>query len=431
MRKLIFVIVLLGFSILFTEWFSKDAGAIPAFARKYKTACTTCHATFPRLTALGEAFRLNGFKMPDGDELYIKDAPVSLGAQGYKQVFPDSVWPSDIPGMPPIAIRVIGDAEWDIGHEASQKDNSYRMEFPHALAILSAGSLGENMSFFTEVEFEHPDQETTDVNGNTIVGPEELGFSSWLMWEDLFVKNVLNFKVGNIGSREIALPNARDEDRITKTHYLYNDKFTDGLGGPGFEVNGFGKHWQYAVGWVKPQNEFVDGSPYVQVSLKFGGLGYDGSGGTTEEGGLKTNPSGYWRDDSIRLGGFYYRGDNNIDFYGIDTRLNHQDLSFAVGYTKKNNRTASDLNQQISFAELEYFLLPWVQPFVRYEAFSDDVPDQDQSIYTVGTVLLVRANVKVNVEGMFYSKNDPAVKATPARDKNVDDRVFVRLDYVY
>ena len=26
-----------------------DAEAIPAFARKYKVSCTTCHAPFPRL----------------------------------------------------------------------------------------------------------------------------------------------------------------------------------------------------------------------------------------------------------------------------------------------------------------------------------------------------------------------------------------------
>ena len=62
----------------FTTVFSEDAQALPAFARKYKTSCMTCHAMFPRLTALGEAYRLNGYKMPEGDEIYIKDDPVKM-----------------------------------------------------------------------------------------------------------------------------------------------------------------------------------------------------------------------------------------------------------------------------------------------------------------------------------------------------------------
>ncbi len=42
----------------------KSAEAIPAFARKYKTSCTTCHMIFPRLTPFGTAFRINSYQMP-------------------------------------------------------------------------------------------------------------------------------------------------------------------------------------------------------------------------------------------------------------------------------------------------------------------------------------------------------------------------------
>ncbi len=65
------IIGVMVFSVLAA--LSEKAEAIPAFARKYKTTCVTCHAPFPRLTALGEAFRLNGYKLPGGDELYVKD----------------------------------------------------------------------------------------------------------------------------------------------------------------------------------------------------------------------------------------------------------------------------------------------------------------------------------------------------------------------
>src|SRR5512143_1162798 len=79
--------------------------AIPAFARKYQTSCQTCHVVFPALTPFGEAFRLNGYRFPAGaDASVAKSEPIPLGSEGYKKLWPRSVWPGDIPGMPPIAI---------------------------------------------------------------------------------------------------------------------------------------------------------------------------------------------------------------------------------------------------------------------------------------------------------------------------------------
>lgn len=46
----------------------EDAGAIPAFARKYKISCTTCHAPAPRLKDFGADFADNGFQLPDAEE---------------------------------------------------------------------------------------------------------------------------------------------------------------------------------------------------------------------------------------------------------------------------------------------------------------------------------------------------------------------------
>jgi hypothetical protein len=44
-----------------------DAGAIPAFARKYRATCALCHAPVPRLTAFGEEFAGNGFVFVRGE----------------------------------------------------------------------------------------------------------------------------------------------------------------------------------------------------------------------------------------------------------------------------------------------------------------------------------------------------------------------------
>src|SRR3989304_5548664 len=84
-----------------------DARAIPVFARKYKTSCATCHSAFPMLNPVGEAFRLNGFKFKDDADIR-KEEPVEMGSEAYKKVWPDAVWPSDIPGLPPISLRYEG-----------------------------------------------------------------------------------------------------------------------------------------------------------------------------------------------------------------------------------------------------------------------------------------------------------------------------------
>jgi hypothetical protein len=80
--------------------------AIPAFSRQYQTSCTTCHLDFPKLNDFGKAFKDAGFKFPKDDETFVKVAPTLLGAAAQKEVWPKSVWPGEIPGMPPIGLRM-------------------------------------------------------------------------------------------------------------------------------------------------------------------------------------------------------------------------------------------------------------------------------------------------------------------------------------
>jgi hypothetical protein len=86
--------------------FITDSKAIPAFSRQYGTSCTTCHIDFPKLNDFGKAFKDAGFKFPKDDESFLKVAPVMLGAPAQKDVWPHSVWPGQIPGMPPIGLRM-------------------------------------------------------------------------------------------------------------------------------------------------------------------------------------------------------------------------------------------------------------------------------------------------------------------------------------
>src|SRR5688572_30206606 len=58
-------------SLLFAIVFflgSHSVWALPIFARRYQTSCTTCHAIIPKLNPFGMAFRNNGYRIPGNDE---------------------------------------------------------------------------------------------------------------------------------------------------------------------------------------------------------------------------------------------------------------------------------------------------------------------------------------------------------------------------
>ncbi|MEE9234002.1 MAG: hypothetical protein V3U28_01000, partial [Candidatus Acidoferrales bacterium] len=94
---LVAVVVSVVVSVFFLT-FSQPASAVPSFARKYKTSCMTCHVAPPKLNAFGRAFRNSGYRMPEGDEDLVKQEKSPLGAPAWKQVWPEGIWPADIPG---------------------------------------------------------------------------------------------------------------------------------------------------------------------------------------------------------------------------------------------------------------------------------------------------------------------------------------------
>jgi hypothetical protein len=262
------------------------------------------------------------------------------------------------------------------------------------------------------------------------------------MWSNLFKKtlgeNHLNLRFGTVGKQDLALPNNRPEGKITVENYLYADELNIDVGGNasvGAELNGFGKYWRYNAGMMNGDGESNKKNYYAAASFKIGGLGYDGSGGTTVEGGVNTTPSGYWRDDSVRFGGFYYithTGPDGVKFdrVGADVRVSYKDLQVGSGYiTGKNDDPAAMEKKNIWFAEAEYFVYPWLQPYLRYELLTSNVANGDKSRFIVGAALLARANVKFNLEGKMFTKNEPV--ETETGSKHREDQVVVRLDYAF
>nr|MDP9263681.1 hypothetical protein [Acidobacteriota bacterium] len=147
--------------------FPRKSQAIPAFARQYKTSCTTCHSDFPKLNDFGKAFKDHGFMFPMDDETFIKEPPVMLGAPAQKQLWPHTVWPGTMPGSIPLGFRyntffqVTGRKANRLNSALTALNNGGpgfvpesfvpRTEFQTGLlSIFTAGNFGSDIAFWVD-----------------------------------------------------------------------------------------------------------------------------------------------------------------------------------------------------------------------------------------------------------------------------------------
>src|SRR5215471_18313491 len=130
---------------------SSKVSAIPAFARKYQTSCSTCHNNFPELNDFGEAFKKNGFKFPKDDETFVKELPALLGAAAQREAFPKAVYPGEIPGYIPISFRYEGFAAYNSKQPLALGFLPRTDLFmPNTFTIIAAGSFGQRLSFWVD-----------------------------------------------------------------------------------------------------------------------------------------------------------------------------------------------------------------------------------------------------------------------------------------
>ena len=109
---------------------STESRAIPAFARKYRMSCTTCHAPVPRLKDFGNDFANNAFRLED---------------QEPKRFYPDTgdgllSLQRDLP----IAVRFDAYFLYDYNKDFDMSD----FQTPYGLKLLSGGSIAKNIGYY-------------------------------------------------------------------------------------------------------------------------------------------------------------------------------------------------------------------------------------------------------------------------------------------
>lgn len=108
---------------------AQSAWAIPAFARRNKVSCTTCHAPFPRLTDYGNEFAGNGMIMKESEK-----------ERDYITAGDELLWLNkDFP----LAVRFDAFGAWEQDATAD-KD----LQTPWGVKLLSGGNLYHNIGYY-------------------------------------------------------------------------------------------------------------------------------------------------------------------------------------------------------------------------------------------------------------------------------------------
>jgi hypothetical protein len=388
---------------------SQQSLSIPAFARKYKTSCATCHEGFPKLNPFGEAFRRNGYQFPaHTDAEFTKETPVSLGSEGNKRAFPDAIWPGTIPGSSPIAVFLNGEADYNPHGEP-------RVTFGglgSSIEMAAAGTLGEDLSFWGQLA----------LNGDGSVEINRV----FLIFSNLIGDNyVLNARVGVIepGVFSFSTHRAWMED-----YWITTRAFSDDMGWTmeetqkGIELNGMCEgRFGYSAGLVEGFGSPHSGKDYyLHATYKFGGLPLDG----VVQGSGASGPGLPGSETSLTLGAFVYRGSavlgdgpttqgNNFTLVGGDANAYCGRFNLFGGVAMRNDdepflgTPGLSASSHVWFSELDVSVFPWLFPALRFESWAGESLDPASGLKTrytdaqfvPGVVALVRANVKFTLRG--------------------------------
>ncbi len=408
MRRWLTVTCLAGLVVAFRPG---SAEAIPAFARRYQTACTTCHVLIPKLNSFGIAFRNNGYRIPPNDQKFVKTPDVQLGAPAWKQVWPDAVWPGGIPGMPPVAFRMFSDVV--LNPSTTSKVN---FVFPNEFEILAVGTAGDHISYLGELEI---------TSGDRI----DLA-RAFIQFDQIFGSPAANILIGRFEPR--AVPFSRFHRRLTPSDFLA-DEYRNVADGFDFKTRQAGfEFWgaktgrnnkggvEYAAGVVNGNGPFADNNDskdyYYRLSYKVGGFGVAGSTQETEELQQTNN----WRDDAVKIGTFGYFGKGLFggkedEFWraGGDIDIFVRDLNLSTWiYRGRDTLTATKTMTEFTAlsSEANYVIKPWLIGVFRYDAvFRDTAPDIKRLVPAV--VIAIRANVRMVADWEWFLKDSGDTRA--------------------
>jgi hypothetical protein len=429
--------------------------AIPAFARKYKTACSTCHNNWPELNDFGRAFKMNGFKFPKDDDQFVKDPPLMLGAEAQKETFPYSIYPGELPILP-IAFRYSGYFTYNSTQPAAAAAaNGFPQQTtlftPNTVTMLAAGSFGPSLSFWID-----DDLSTTGSGALGGLGDGYLKANNAFSFLHI-PENDLNIRFGQF---ELDLPFTQARSINLSDYAIFdemamadpstgttNNTLALADGQKGIEIGGFpnkGNTW-WSVAVIDAATNRNSKDVYVHLAQRFN-LERDSA---VRKEVQAAGPTGVRDHTSLRLDGFGYYGVNELNQDGsisADLPVFHEPFYRAGGSFDYKFRShfelwglyehGRDSNRAVSgdgtafvsatpvtfsggFLEAEYWAYPWLIATMRYDGVNSPTDAQlgasrhdTRNSYVPGVDILVRPNIKLEFQYTYnYEQPVPGTAA--------------------
>jgi hypothetical protein len=359
----------------------KRAHAIPAFARKYKFSCNTCHAAVPKLKDYGDEFAGNGFLIPDGEEP--KRAYIDTGDESLLLM-----------RELPIAVR------FDAYIQAAERDNAKTdLEVPYGLKLLSGGPITKSVSyyfyFYISERGEVAGVEDAIINFNDIANTSfDLAIGQFQVSDPLFKRELrLTFEDYQIYRIRPGLSEANlTYDRGIMASY----GFAFGLDLGGMIVNGNG---------IKPAGEdrLFDIDSFKSYAFRpIQGIG------------------------PLNIGAFVYYGKegpletinnaNNISIYGPDVSIGSDNFELNVQYLLREDDHArlvtqggQKLESQGGFAEIIYLPKADQSKFIfsgLYNRIDSDDNTLDYETATFSVSHMAARNLRILAEFTYDLLNE-------------------------
>jgi hypothetical protein len=405
----------------------RAARAIPAFARKYETSCLTCHTVYPKLNPFGEAFRRNGYRFPGVDSDYIKQAQIALGQEANKKTFPNSVWPSSLPGGSVLAFGANGQV----------------VGYPYPLASVPRANPGLRFTFDDQVAEAH--LWAGAAFDDTTTAWAEVTFSSdgtvsiehaQLLFNDLVgPKHAVNLVVGrgfptltSFGPHSSYLGDvALTTLPVTSIYGISSDSFILVDNYNGAELNGvLAGRFSWSAGVASGKKSFTrpfsSENFYGHLGGKLGGLRMDGEGSQGPANAMRP-----WAETALTLDLFAYRSVEHAGTPQPNPTSEVTDDSTTVGAAARGQLGSTELDvgaywqdhdhasvsasgdfprvkADVQWAELSYVLYPWMVPAVRAERIGlrpSGAPSVSNVHLMPGIAFLIRANIKAVLVANF------------------------------
>jgi hypothetical protein len=285
--------------LVMVSFFNEVLFGIPAFARKHRLSCKTCHEPFPRLKPYGEEFAGNGFVLKD------KPSPRYFTDTGDDKL--------SLMRSFPFAVRM----DAFVSHNNSNTEVT-DLASPYNIKLLSGGSLGKNISYYFYFFFSERGE---------VVGLED----AFIMFGDVF-KTGIDVTLGQF---QVSDPLFKRELRLTYEDYQV------------YKVKPGGSHINLAydrgivLGYTIPKGpdlvlEILNGTGIDEANVfkNFDHDKYKNLFGRISQG----------IGEHFRVGAFGYTGKEEIDetinkvwMWGGDATIAFGDLEFNVQYMERED----------------------------------------------------------------------------------------------